>query len=361
MQKMSHKERIKAVLEGKPTDRIPYAAWGPHMNLVDRHEGDFTKACIAYQDQYQFDVFKIMSNGLYNIEDLGQKFALPQHPDDFGYKLSTEAAFNCVGDWVNFTKKDPCQGTMGREVRVVRNLYNYYKDSVPILPTIFGPSRTLSGLSSGAGFRSFITEGGRTLRDVVLENEAAYCQVMEALTEQVIDLMNAFVEAGAAGFFYCAGGDVSRDDNGYKADGFNTEEYYKYVRVYDDKVLNAMEGKTWFNMVHIHGDSNLRMEELVTLPNIQAINWEDQSPYNPSLAQVRAMTDKVLMGGIDRNNDFNGPYRDKIKSILRMKVDEAVRQAGPKLIVAVGCEAPRVSNYRFSVWEEVLDDIAAGR
>ena len=195
----------------------------------------------------------------------------------------------------------------------------------------------------------------------MLENEAAYRHVMDVLTDTVINLMNAYIEAGAAGFFYCAGGDVYKDDGGYKADGFSTAEYYKYIRVYDEKVLNAVRGKTWFNMLHIHGDANLRMEQLVTLPNIQAINWEDQSPYNPSLADVRVMTDRVLMGGIDRLHDFTGPYRDKIKATLRMKVDEAVRQAGPKLIVSVGCEAPRESNYRFAVWDEVLEDIAAGR
>lgn len=360
MQKMTHAERIKSVLEGKPADRIPFAAWGPHMNLVDRNEGDFTKAVIAYQNQHNFDVLKIMSNGLYNVEDFGQEFSLPQHADDAGYRLSTRAAFNSVGDWLHATKKDPYEGTMGRELRVMKNLRAYYGDCVPIVPTIFGPSRSLMGLS-GTSKGSFVYNGYENFRDFVLDNEQAYGQIMELMTEQVIDLMNGFIDMGADGFFYCAGGDVYKDDGDYKADGFSTDEYYKYIRVYDDKVLNAIKDKTWFNMLHIHGNSYLRMEQLVTLPGIQAINWEDQSPFNPSLAQVRAMTDKVLMGGVDRCNDFYGPYRDKIKAILRMKVEEAVRQAGTKLIVAGGCECDRETNHRFVVWDEVLEEMASGK
>ena len=54
------------------------------------------------------------------------------------------------------------------------------------------------------------------------------------------------------------------------------------------------------------------------------------------------MTDKVLMGGIDRNSDFYGANRDKVKAVLRAKTEEAIRQAGPKLIVSGGCEFNRL-------------------
>ncbi len=358
MKKMTHTERIQAILAGEAADRIPFAAWGPHFNLEDCHEGDFTKALIAYQDRHGFDVMKVMSHGLYHLEDFGQKFDLPQHYDDKGYMMSTKAAFSSCADWLDAKGRDPYEGTMGREVRVIRNLKNHYGESVPILPTVFGPLRTLTGLSTSQ-FGSGIFRDGKKLRDVVEENEEAYRHVMDVLTQQVIDLMNAFVDAGAAGFFYCPGGDAVKNERGELTDGFDAAGYCRYIRPYDDRVLNAMAGKTWFNMAHIHGETHLRMEELVTLPNIQAVNWEDQLPDTPSLAQVRKMTDRVLMGGIDRMRDFLGADRDKVKSVLRMKTEEAVRQAGRKLIVSVGCEATRQSTFRFSVWNEVLDELAA--
>ena len=60
MDKMTHTERIKAVLEGRPVDRIPFIAWGPHLNLEDRNVNDFSKAIIAYETQHDFDVIKVI-------------------------------------------------------------------------------------------------------------------------------------------------------------------------------------------------------------------------------------------------------------------------------------------------------------
>lgn len=71
------------------------------------------------------------------------------------------------------------------------------------------------------------------------------------------------------------------------------------------------------------------------------------------------MTNKVLMGGVDRHSDFYGSSRQKIKDTLTMRAKEAMRQAGDsKLVVAVGCESPREITYRFVVWREVMRELA---
>ncbi len=155
--------------------------------------------------------------------------------------------------------------------------------------------------------------------DYAAEHEAEYFHIMDVLTEQVIDLINAYLDVGAAGFFYCPGGDNP---------GFCTEEEYeKYVRLYDYKALSAIEGRAWFTMLHICGMSVADMKRFITLP-AQALNWEDQSPLNPSLAEVRKITDKVLMGGIDRNSDFYGSNRAGVKTVLKEKTEEAIRLHG---------------------------------
>lgn len=40
---ITHTQRVKAALEGKILDRPAFAAWGPHMNLVDRDAKDFAR------------------------------------------------------------------------------------------------------------------------------------------------------------------------------------------------------------------------------------------------------------------------------------------------------------------------------
>jgi uroporphyrinogen decarboxylase len=354
MNQMTHTERVKAVLAGKDTDQIPFIGWGPHFNLEDRHVGDFTRAIIAYQNQHDFDIIKVMPNGLYYAEDFGQVILPPQNSNDQGYKKSIKYALNSLEDWANLKKVDVHKGAFGRELQVVKNVCDHYKGTVPVLPTVFGPFKSLLAMS-GYGplevyrYPSFIRE---EIRNFVVKNEDLFFQTMDKMAEQIMELLIAYIERGAAGFFYCPDGERKVD--------FSPEDYLKYFESYNVRILKSIEGKAWFTMLHVHGDDLLNMEEMVKLP-VQALNWEDQSQFAPSLAQVRAMTDKVLMGGIDRNRDFLGPDRDKIKSVLRMKAEEAIRQAGKKLIVAGGCEFPRESNYRFVVWHEVMEDIAAGR
>lgn len=58
-------------------------------------------------------------------------------------------------------------------------------------------------------FDGFWIKGGKTnesLMKFAKENEEVYTSVMEVLTQQVIDITNAFLDVGAAGFFYCSGG-----------------------------------------------------------------------------------------------------------------------------------------------------------
>lgn len=349
METMTKIERVKAVIAGKPVDRPPFIAWGPHLNLEDKHVGDFTKAVIAYEDQYDFDILKVMQNGLYNTEDFGQVIDETRDSDDACFEKTRIAALNCLEDIQNLKKKDIYKGALGREMESIRILCDYYKDRVPVLPTVFGPYRMFCQLTGYYGLnnrnRNFI---GGDMMPFIKAHEEEYLYAMEVLTDQVIDMMNGFLDMGAAGFFFCPGGT-------YGSDPSADEDYLKYIRPYDQKVLEAVYDRSLFTMLHICGMEAQHMDYMLDLP-AHAINWEDQSPFNPSIEQVRRKTDKVLMGGIDRNSDFYGGSREKIKAVLKMKVREAVRQGGNRLVVSVGCESPREITHRFVVWHEVMSE-----
>lgn len=349
METMTKMERVKAVLAGQPVDRPPFVAWGPHLNLEDRHTGDFTKAVIAYEDQHDFDILKVMQNGLYFAEDFGQIVDPPLNSDDAGFKKTRRPAFATIEDLEKVTTHPITEGALAREIESIRILCEYYKDKVPVLPTVFGPYRMFTHMFNGPGFKPLLFEGKAV--DFIKSHEELYFHVMDVLSEQIIMNMNGFLDVGAAGFFFCPSGT-------YPHDPFTDEEYEKYIRPYDEKVLSAVYDRTFFTMLHICGMEVQHMDRMLTLP-AQAINWEDCSPMNPSIAEVRAKTDKVLMGGVDRNADFYGPSRDKVKAVLKMKVKEAMRQAGDsKFVAAVGCESPREITHRFVVWREVMAELA---
>lgn len=352
MEKMTKMERVKAVLAGQPVDRPPFIAWGPHLNLEDRHVGDFTKAVIAYEDQHDFDILKVMQNGLYFAEDFGLIMDEPRDSGDAGYKKIRIPAFTCIEDMEKVTTHPVTEGVLAREMESIGILCDYYKDKVPVLATVFGPYRTFCHMSGYYGLpdRNVKLFGGNMV-DWIKAHEKIYFHVMDVLTEQVIMNMNGFLDKGAAGFFFCPGGT-------YTHDPYNDEDYLKYIRPYDEKVLAAVYDRSLFTMLHICGMDVQHMDYMLDLP-AHAINWEDCAPQNPSIAQVRAKTGKVLMGGIDRHADFYGHSRDKVKAVLTMKAKEAMRQAGDsKLVISVGCESPREITHRFVVWREVMRELA---
>lgn len=343
MERMTKMERVKAAMAGEPVDRPPFVAWGPHLNLEDRHVGDFTKAVIAYENQHDFDVLKVMQNGLYFAEDFGQVIDPPENSDDAGFRKTRIPAIKNLEDMKNITTHPITEGALSREMESIRILCDYYKGKVPVLPTAFAPYRTYCHM----------TDFNPKMMGIqfIKENEALFRHVMDVLTEQLIMNLNGFLDQGAAGFFFCPSATNP-------ADPFTEEEYLEYIRPYDEKVLAAVYDRSMFTMLHICGMELQNMDLMLTLP-AHAINWEDASPTNPSIAEVRAKTDKVLMAGMDRHKDFYGSDREQVKQAIKAKVVEAMKQAGDsKLMLAVGCESPREITHRFVVWREVMAELA---
>ena len=117
-------------------------------------------------------------------------------------------------------------------------------------------------------------------------------------------------------------------------------------------------------MLHVHYCEDLVMEEYMDYP-VQAFNWEnctacpDMSRLT-SIRQVREMTDKIIIGGIDQHNDFHDPNNDRelIKERLRRRLLTALEECGDyNFVFAPGCALPMdVDRYVFTLMEEVVEE-----
>ena len=58
-------------------------------------------------------------------------------------------------------------------------------------------------------------------------------------------------------------------------------------------------------------------------------------------------------------SDLSGSNRAAIKARVKAKVQQALRDAGPKLIVSGGCGWGLGSLPRFALWEEVMEEVGA--
>ena len=109
---------------------------------------------------------------------------------------------------------------------------------------------------------------------------------------------------------------------------------------YDLRVLEAVE-EGWFNILHIHG-SQIMFDLLKAYP-VQAINWHVWETA-PTLAEARKVTDKCLLGGIERHDVTRGDTR-----ALRQQIMTSVKETGGyKHILTPGCVI------RYPLREEIL-------
>lgn len=177
---------------------------------------------------------------------------------------------------------------------------------------------------------------------------------LEAITETCCRFAEELVKIGVDGIFYATQFGSS--------DLITDEQHEEFGRPYDLRVLDVLKDRTWFNIMHIHGHNNLSIEKYIDYP-VQALNWEhcgDTEESSTSFASIRAMTDKVLIGGVNQLKDLYTPSNDReaVKEILRKRYHECM--IDNKCIFAPGCGFELdINTYLFILMKEVVEEEAA--
>src|SRR5262250_1773026 len=184
---MTKRERIQATLGRKPVDRLPVAFWR-HVPDVDHTARGLADAMLAFQRRWDLDLIKVMSSGVYCVEDWGCRVAYQGHPG--GAKRCTEHAVKRPADWARLRALDPGAGALGRELEAVRLIRKGRADDAPILMTIFSPFTIATKLAGDLAAKSIDTapESLQAALEVITETTARYAA--EALA------------AGADGIFF---------------------------------------------------------------------------------------------------------------------------------------------------------------
>lgn len=330
---MTATQRIKNMLEGKPVSEIGASGW-LHSIGADRAGPEaFSERIIEMTDRSRWDVIKVMPNGVYNQE---------AHGSDIEYysgELSAEALkakrvfqfksclVNSARDMEAFPVLDVSQNTVyRREVGTIRALERHYQGSVPVLPTIFTPAHCIPEFCGGIDRARYYMD----------HHPEAVDAMLRALVQTELQLVDAYIDAGADGFFF-----AQRYSN---ADILSEKEFERFCRPYDEMLLARIKGRTWFNMIHVHGERNFFWDQFKTY-DVQALSWENAPRQVPeeersTVAKVRAMTDKVLVTGTDQFHDFYGS-REEVLECFRRRVARAAEESGDnRLIFAPGCSLP---------------------
>lgn len=300
-----------AALGRKPVDRPPVAFWR-HVPEVDHTAPGLAEAMLAFQRRWDLDLIKVMSSGVYCVEDWGCRVAYQGSPN--GAKTCTQHAIQQVSDWAKLKPLDPGQGALGRELEALRLIREGRSDDVPVLHTVFAPLTIARKLA------------GERLAGDLRDHPGAVMGALDVITETVIRYAGAVAQAGADGIFY-ASQDASRD---VMPEG----DHAKFSMPYSRRVLESLAGAPLFTMLHVHGQ-HIYFDRKATLP-VAAINWHDRLT-TPSLGDALKRFKGAVVGGLsEKDTLLKGP-----PSAVAAQVADAIRQSdGTGVIIAPGCVLP---------------------
>ncbi|QTF08679.1 hypothetical protein HC231_12775 [Brenneria izadpanahii] len=347
---MTATSRIKALLAGESLAQPAISGW-LHLPHVDRDPAAFIQETIRLTDENCWDFIKVMSNGHYMAEAYGADIVFSRDPAQWSgvfrrYPIASAA------DLPNLPALTADNPVLAREIGIIRGLARHYQGSVPLLATLFTPLTWIQEMTQS-------TQPGPTLA-FIRNHPSALRQGLDALLQTNLNFLDALLQAGIDGIFLAT--------QYARGDLLSAAEYQTFCRPYDEALLNHIKGKTWFNILHLHGESQLLFEPCIDY-QVQAFNWENApQSVTPSqrvgVARVRAMTDKILIAGIDQNRDFHydGGRRPAVKARLRQRLMQLREESGDRgFIFAPGCALPLDADARlFTLLAEISRDEGDG-
>jgi uroporphyrinogen decarboxylase len=280
---------------------------------------------LAWQHRWDLDLVKIMSSGVYCVEDWGCKVAYQGSPN--GAKICTQHAVRQTADWARIKPLDPGRGALGRELEALRLILRGRSDDVPVLHTVFAPltiARKLAG-----------EQLDRDLRD----DPHAVLGALDVITETVIRYVSEVGKAGADGIFY-ASQTASRD---VMAEG----DHSRFSMPNSWRVLESLGGSPMWTMLHVHG-RQIYFDRSATLP-VDAMIWHDRLTA-PSLGDGLRRFKGAVVGGLNESEAL----RTGSPAAAAADVADAITQtAGTGVIIAPGCVLP------LDVHEENLEAVVS--
>ncbi|HRV69008.1 MAG TPA: uroporphyrinogen decarboxylase family protein [Marmoricola sp.] len=341
------RQLVLDVLEGRPAARVPVGFWwhyysvpGPLKAVQDRMTGasrvppeviwkivpnnpfrgyaserirrtnleDHRRDYLALQP----DFVKIMSDGFFS------------HPSIVDNKISRAA------DLAKIKPIGADHPWIREQVRLVRELIDFYDGEVLAFYTIFAPIQQLRL------FAEYVVKDVAGFQDMLLENKEEVARAAEVIATDTLLLVDALkAETGVDGIFYSA--------QSAQRPECDRAHHDRYIKPSDRQVLDHINALWRHNILHICGYEHYQndLEYYASYP-ASAYNWAVHTE-GVSLAEGKEIFDGVVLGGFDNNPGAlldSGTTAQVVAATRQMVVD-----AGPdRLILGADCTVPTTIN-----------------
>ncbi len=306
---MNHKERMRAVLNGRPVDRLPVSTWG-HDFLREWSADELAAHTIERQRKYDYDFVKLNPRWTMFAEPWGNTY---EPPTEQKFPRLVHKIVNDARDIAKVPVVSSDHPVFLEHVDALKQVGTSIGDDVDILVTIFSPLSVLGLLCGGVG-EPLNTYAKKAPEEV----HKALDHITTTLEGHVRDLL----DAGASGVFFAALQWTSLDV-------CDPEFYDTFGRPYDLRVLKTARSAP-MNMLHVCGN-NIALERFFNYPT-QIVNWDNFGPGNDTLAEASAKTEKIVAGGIPHRS-FHKMSHDE----LRQLTEGVLQNTGQNVILAGGC------------------------
>ena len=334
---------IRKQLEtGKLGSTLPIVGWF-HFPLADPVADDFYNETVQTANDYDWDLVKIMTCGNYMPLAYGADYEFSVSPEKWDGFFSSHP-ITCAADAAALKPLVVAENkVLSDEVAVDARIVKRYKGTRPVLATLFDPLSWIQELTTPM-------HPAFTL-DLLRSNPNEVLHALDALQETNNAFLDALInEAHIDGIFLATKFSTSTL--------LTPEEHRTFVLPYLEETARQLEGRTWINMLHVHGDTGLYFDDLLEL-GYQAYNWEciGTAPGISSIADVRSKTDKMLITGFDQNRDFMGTPA-QVKERLKVRLfDSLAQNDGGQFVFGPGCTLPLTVNRElFTLVHEVVEE-----
>lgn len=290
---MNRRERFHNAVSGQTVDRPPVTIW-MHFATPYMSGDQIAERNVEYLIHYNLDLAKIVSD--YRIPLPGNMTRI-ETVEDFGRikKISMD---------------EPC---FSEQINLLKGVRARLGEGWPVIDTFFDPIQLI------------LRRAGFSAMKLIEDNPTKALPMIEAATETVIDYVRELKKIGVDGGFYSTRAAATKASS----QGFSDEIYNELMRPFDIAILSEMQGMV--RMLHAC-KSHLDLTRVDDYPH-EVLSWADRDPTCPTMAEVRKVNDRCLMGGINQS----GVIEQNVDQI-RADIDEVLAlNQGRKFILSPGC------------------------
>jgi len=325
---LTKRERVTLSISGQTPDRVPVSFWR-HFPDIDHDPAALADAMVDFHRTHDLDLVKLMPNGMYGTEDFGCQIGNPDPVT--GAKRLVESSVRDADGLARLPVLPPGKGARGRELRCVRAVRRALGPDVPIIQTVFSPLTTAAKMVTSPG----LVEMLRTHPDSVHRG-------LETITRTEEAYAAACVQAGADGIFFAT--------QMAQASVMIQDEYVRFGRPYDLRVLQAVGTTNRLSIVHVHGIDTF-FSLFVDYPT-PLLNWHDRrTPPDLRTGQMQIPNGAVVGGLDERGILIEGPtsrITADVRGILRLTGSRR-HLLGPGCVLPLSIPASHLTAARSAV------------